>query len=54
MNTALFLLRAYQAGIGLNDLEILDAGMVMDIIIEASNDHAIYAQKATQDAFDRF
>lgn len=54
MTTALFLLRAYQAGIGLSDLEILDEGMVMDIIIEAGNDHAEYAQKATQEAFDRF
>ena len=54
MNTAVFLLRCVQSGVSLRDLDLIDEGMVMDIIIESSNDHAEYAQKPTQDMFDRF
>lgn len=54
MNTAVFLLRAFQTGMSMADLEILDEGTVIDIIIEAGNDHAEYTQKPTQDTFDRF
>lgn len=54
MNTALFLLRAYQIGITLADLDVLDEGMVIDIIIESQNDHEEYASKPTQEDYDRF
>lgn len=53
-NTAVFLLRAYQLGISLDDLNRLSYGMVCDLITEASNDHAEYTQLATQADFDKF
>lgn len=54
MNTPLFLLRAFQMGLHVADLEELDEGVVMDMVIESTNDHAEYAIKPTQDIFDRF
>ena len=38
----------------MRDLDLIDEGMVMDIIIESSNDQIKYADKATQSDFDRF
>lgn len=54
MNTPLFLLRAFQMGLHMADLEELEEGMVMDMIIESANDHAEYTKKPTQATFDRF
>lgn len=54
MTTALFLLRAAQMGIPMEDLELLTVGMVTDMMIEAGNDQCEYAQLATQEDFDRF
>lgn len=54
MTTALFVLRAIQAGLSLNDLDSLEYGVVVDIITEASNDSAEYRQLATQEDFDKF
>lgn len=54
MNTALFLLRALQVGLSLSDLDTLEYGEVVDIIIESANDNCEYAQKATQEDMDRF
>lgn len=54
MNPAVFLLRALQAGLTVRDLDLLDEGMVMDIIIESANDHEHYDDMATQSNFDRF
>jgi hypothetical protein len=54
MNTPLFLLRAFQMGLHVADLEELDEGVVTDMAIEAANDHAEYAIKPTQATYDRF
>lgn len=54
MNTALYILRALQTGLTLNDLELLDYGMVMDILTESANDNYKYKPVATQADFDRF
>lgn len=54
MTTALFLLRVYQNGMTLNDLDDLTAGTVFDIMTEAANDEAKYKIVADQSDFDRF
>lgn len=54
MTTALFLLRAMQAGLSIRDLDLLTVGMVMDIFTERINDDYKYPLKATQADFDRF
>ena len=54
MTTALFLLRVYQIGMKLDDLDDLEAGTVFDIMTEAANDEFKYKQVATQNDFDRF
>lgn len=54
MTTALFLLRVYQAGLSIADLDELEAGTVFDILTEAANDEAKYKVLAEQDDFDRF
>lgn len=52
--TALYLLRAYQLGLRLDDLSNLSYGMVMDMMVEHGNDNAEYTQLATQADFDKF
>lgn len=54
MTTALFLLRVYQAGLSLADLDELEAGTIFDILTEAANDDANYKILADQSDFDRF
>ena len=54
MTTALFVLRAVQAGLSIDDLDSLEYGVVLDIITEASNDNVEYRQLATQEDFDKF
>ena len=54
MNTALYLLRGKQIGLNLAELDILDEGMVLDMIIESANDSENYKQLATQADFDAF
>ena len=53
-NTALFTLRAVQVGLSVSDLDRLEYGQVMDIIIEAGNDNYNYPKLASQEDFDRF
>lgn len=48
------MLRAVQLGLSPADLDLLDYGMVLDMIIESGNDHEDYQQVATQDDFDKF
>ncbi|MBR0252283.1 MAG: hypothetical protein IJQ57_02920, partial [Synergistaceae bacterium] len=52
--TALYLLRAKQLGLTLNELEELDEGFVIDMITESSNDSAKYHTLAGQSDFDNF
>lgn len=54
MTTALFVLRAVQMGLTLADLDGLEYGAVVDMMIESGNDSCEYRQVAGQDDFDRF
>lgn len=48
------MLRALQSGLTVADLDLLEYGQVMDIVIEAGNDSENYNQLATQADFDKF
>lgn len=55
MNTALYVLRAKQMGLSLDEMEMLDEGFITDMIIESSNDsYDGYQQLASQEDFDKF
>ena len=54
MTTALYVLRCIQVGLTLSDLDVLDYGLVLDIMTESGNDGYTYQQVATQEDFDRF
>ena len=41
-------------GLSLDELNIMEYGMVMDMLIEKGNDDVKYKQLATQADFDRF
>ncbi len=53
-NTAIYFLRAKQIGFTLSELEDIEEGFVIDMIIESGNDHEEYAIVATQADFDAF
>lgn len=38
----------------MSDLDLLDVGMILDIMIESGNDSYEYEVKASQEDFDRF
>lgn len=48
------MLRCLQLGLRLSDLDNIDYGQVMDLLIESSNDNQNYKQLATQEDFDRW
>lgn len=50
----MFLLRAIQIGLTLDDLDCLEVGMVNDMMTESANDDAKYDYVATQEDFDRW
>lgn len=50
----MFLLRAKQIGLTLDELNELDMGIVNDMFIEQMNDEYDYPTKATQADFDKF
>lgn len=54
MNLAVFLLRAIQIGLTLDDLDSLEYGTVTDMITESSNDSFEYKELASQEDFDKF
>ena len=54
MTTPLFLLRAIQIGLELEDLDGLEFGMVVDMMTESENDDHKYKYVATQEDFDRW
>ena len=54
MNLAVFLLRAIQIGLTLDDLDSLEYGTVADMITESSNDNCEYKELASQEDFDKF
>lgn len=54
MTTGLFLLRAVQMGLDLDDLDGLEYGTVIDMMTESSNDDCDYNVVASQEDFDAF
>ena len=54
MSTALYLLRCVEMGLSIQDLDLLEIGMVWDMFTESSNDDYQWAYKATQADFDAF
>lgn len=54
MTLGLFLLRAFQIGLTLDDLDGLEYGIVVDMMTESSNDGCEYDRIATQEDFDAF
>ena len=54
MSTALFLLRAKQAGFSFDELSLMSVGFMNEILTESSNDSYDYPLKATQSDIDSF
>lgn len=54
LTTALFLLRATELGLSMSDLECLEMGTVLDMLIERQNDQCDYAVQATADDIAAF
>ncbi len=54
MTVAVFLLRAFQMHLSIDDLDCLEYGTVVDMMTESGNDDCTYTQVASQDDFDRF
>jgi hypothetical protein len=54
MNTAVYMLRIFQMGIRLCELEELEQGMILDMMTESANDSCEYPKLATKEDFARF
>lgn len=54
MTLGLFLLRAFQMNLRLDDLDGLEYGTIIDMMTEASNDSCEYKTLASQEDFDKF
>lgn len=54
MSTALFLLRCFETGISLSDLDQLTVGIVNDMFIEKTNDTVEWKELASQEDMDKF
>ena len=54
MNTAVYLLRAKQLGLTLEEMDQLTMGMVLDMLTERHNDDYDYKEIAVQSDFDGF
>lgn len=54
MNTAVFMVRAKQTGLTLSEMDEIEEGFIMDMIIETGNDNYEYKEVANQDDFDNF
>jgi hypothetical protein len=54
MTVGLYMLRCFQTGLHMADLETLNYGDVIDMMTETMNDGYEYKQVATQEDFDRF
>ena len=54
MTTPLFLLRCVEVGISIQDLDLLNIGLVLDMWTEKANDDMKYEQVAQQEDFDKF
>lgn len=49
MTLGLFLLRAIQMGLSMDDLDCLEYGTVVDMMTESGNDSCEYTQLASQE-----
>lgn len=54
MTIGVYMLRAFQMGLNMADLEQLEYADVMDMLTESGNDDCTYNEVATQADFDRF
>ena len=54
MTVGLYMMRCFQIGLHMADLEALDYGIVLDMMTETLNDGCEYKEIATQADFDRF
>ena len=54
MTTPRYMLRAVRMGLSIADLNLLQTGDVLDMIIESGNDDYKWPVMATQDDFDKF
>lgn len=54
MTVGLYLLRAFQMGMSLKDIDSMSVGMVLDIMTEGANDSYEYTPLATQEDMDLF
>lgn len=48
------MLRCLQIGLRVEDLDLIDEGLAIDMMIESGNDDVEYDYVATQDDFDKF
>ncbi len=48
------MLRCFQIGLHISDLEAISIGMVYDLITESGNDSYEYKDVANQEDFDKF
>lgn len=48
------MVRAKQLGLSLFEMDELEEGMIMDMIIESGNDQCEYREIASQEDFDKF
>lgn len=54
MNTAVYLLRCFQIGMHIADLDCITVGIATDILTEAGNDSYEWKPIASQEDFDLF
>lgn len=54
MTLGLFLLRAFQIGLSMDDLDTLEKGVILDMMVESANDECVYKILATQADMDKF
>lgn len=50
----MFLLRAVQMGLTLDDLDSMEYGLIVDMMTESGNDSHSYTTLAEQEDFDKF
>lgn len=48
------MLRCKELGLSVNELEMIDFGIVQDMLTEKANDEYKYPYKASQEDFDKF
>lgn len=54
MTTSLYMLRCFEIGARIDDLDEMTTGLIFDMYTERSNDNEEYDEIATQSDFDRF